>query len=127
VSKVVLDSSALLAFINRETGRDVVAALLDDAVINAVNVSEVAAKLAEVGFDAVEIRDGLEAIGVEVVSCDKELAYVGGLLRPATKPHGLSLGDRLCLALAQRLGAPVLTADRAWAGVRIGVEIRPIR
>ena len=34
----------------------------------------------------------------------------------------LSLGDRLCLALGARLGAQVLTADRAWAG-RPGVRL----
>jgi PIN domain nuclease of toxin-antitoxin system len=29
----------------------------------------------------------------------------------------LSLADRLCLALAERLELPVLTADRAWQGL----------
>jgi ribonuclease VapC len=28
--------------------------------------------------------------------------------------EGLSLGDRLCLALGERLDATVLTADRRW-------------
>jgi PIN domain nuclease of toxin-antitoxin system len=36
----------------------------------------------------------------------------------------LSLADRLCLALAERLSAEVLTADRAWG--RAG-RIRQIR
>lgn len=34
---------------------------------------------------------------------------------------GLSLGDRLCLALGDRLGGEVLTADRAW-GTEDGVR-----
>ena len=33
---------------------------------------------------------------------------------------GLSLGDRLCLALSQRLECDALTADRAW-GENVGV------
>ena len=30
--------------------------------------------------------------------------------------EGLSLADRLCLALAERLDTEVFTADTAWAG-----------
>jgi PIN domain nuclease of toxin-antitoxin system len=43
------------------------------------------------------------------------------------RSHGLSLGDRACLALAQSTGLPVLTADRAWRGVGLDVEIEVIR
>jgi PIN domain nuclease of toxin-antitoxin system len=46
-----------------------------------------------------------------------------------TRPLGLSLGDRACLALARRERLPALTADRIWlqAGTLIGVEVRLIR
>jgi PIN domain nuclease of toxin-antitoxin system len=58
---------------------------------------------------------------------DDALAYRAGLLRPATKAAGLSFGDRGCLALAQQLGVPALTADRGWARLSIGIPIRVIR
>jgi PIN domain nuclease of toxin-antitoxin system len=45
-----------------------------------------------------------------------------GLMR-RTHP-GLSLGDRLCLATAERLQAEVLTADKAWG---FEAPIRQIR
>lgn len=48
-------------------------------------------------------------------------------LRPLTKAAGLSLGDRACVALALRLRQPALTADRAWDGLALGVELRQIR
>jgi PIN domain nuclease of toxin-antitoxin system len=50
-------------------------------------------------------------------------------MRPVTRAHGLSLGDRLCLAAAQRLKAQVHTADRAWLDVAdaLQLDIRCIR
>ncbi len=48
-------------------------------------------------------------------------------LRSATRAHGLSLGDRACLALARSAGLPVLTADREWRGVGLDMEIELIR
>jgi AbrB family looped-hinge helix DNA binding protein len=67
--------------------------------------------------DAIVLR-----YGIDVVPFDEGLARRAGALRPATK--SLSLADRACLALAQRVGLPVLTADRTWgqAGGRCGSE-----
>jgi PIN domain nuclease of toxin-antitoxin system len=41
-----------------------------------------------------------------------------------TDRAGLSLGDRLCLALASRRGEDALTADRAWGTGPGIVQIR---
>jgi PIN domain nuclease of toxin-antitoxin system len=49
------------------------------------------------------------------------------LARPLTGQAGLSPGDRTWLALARSLGLPVLTADRAWTSLRLGVTLRVIR
>jgi len=40
---------------------------------------------------------------------------------------GLSLGDRACLALAQRLTAPAVTAEHIWADVDLDIAILGIR
>jgi PIN domain nuclease of toxin-antitoxin system len=40
-----------------------------------------------------------------------------------TRQAGLSLGDRACLALGLTRGLPVLTADRVWAQLDVGVEV----
>ena len=39
----------------------------------------------------------------------------------------LSFGDRACLAFGGRLGWPVLTTDRDWKKLDVGVEVRAIR
>src|SRR5262249_49846977 len=44
-------------------------------------------------------------------------------LRPTTKKLGLSLGDRSCLALGLARRNTVVTAERAWAKLKIGVKI----
>jgi ribonuclease VapC len=125
---VVLDASAMLAALLDEPGGDVVAAALDRAVISAVNVGEVAAKLAR-GADAALVRASLGAALPLVVAADRELAFEAGLIEPATRAAGLSFGGRFCLTLARRLGCPALTADRAWRKIAgaVGVEVRLIR
>ena len=127
MSDLVVDASALLAVLNQEPDTERWAAALKDAALSAVNVSEIVAKLADVGIPEREIRVALEPLGFEVVPFDATQAYQAGLLRPQTKGAGLSLGDRACLALARSRKLPVLTADRAWMRLRLGVEIRLIR
>jgi PIN domain nuclease of toxin-antitoxin system len=48
-------------------------------------------------------------------------------LRRPTSHLGLSLADRACLALALRLGLPIVTADRAWAELELAVQVQTIR
>jgi PIN domain nuclease of toxin-antitoxin system len=74
------------------------------------------------------IREFIEQLNIKVVSVDKEQAIVAGLLRPETKALGLSLGDRMCLALGLQLQQPVITTDRQWDKLRVeGVEVRVVR
>ncbi len=126
-SEVVLDASALLALLRAEAEAARVEAAVDRAVIGAVNLSEVVAKLAGDGAPLAAIREAVGSIDLEVHGFDAELAFRAGALRPATRRLGLSFGDRACLALAEVLGAPVMTADRAWAEVDLGVPIEVIR
>jgi len=125
----VLDASALLALLLDEPGAGRVTALLDDAAISAVNLSEVVSQYARRGIAVSEIRRMLSLFSIQVIPFDDALAFDAGLLVPKTKSAGLSLGDRACLALALQLGATALTADRSWSRISraIGVEIELIR
>ena len=102
-------------------------AIRDGAVILTVNLAEVVTRILERGSDEADMRRILTAIDPTVVAFDEELAYRAGLLRSVTRSAGLSLGDRACLALAERLGVPALTSDRAWANLQIGIQIEVIR
>ena len=123
----VLDSSAVLALLWDEPGAKEVAASVQDARVSAVNLSEVVARLVDRGMAPAEARHAIRELKLGVEIFDTELAIETGLLRATTRAHGLSLGDRACLALAARLEAEAFTADRAWSRADVGVEIRLIR
>lgn len=129
---VVLDASALIALLRDEPGADQVAQALDGAassvaevstaVISTVNLAEVHQQLGD-ELPALIGADGV----VRPVAFSPEDAQAAAALTATTRSAGLSLADRACLALAIRRGEPVLTADRAWATVAVGVEVQLIR
>ncbi len=125
---IVLDSSALLASFLNEAGGDRMAAVLETgSVLSAVNLTEVLTVLLDKGVGPEDARLALGDLSCEVVPLDRDLAMAAGALRQRTRHLGLSLGDRACLALAAARGLPVLTADRSWAALDVGVEVRLIR
>ena len=110
---IVLDASALLAFLQGEPGADTVEqALLDSACCGAANWSEVAQKVRSVDADWELARALLLSYGLEIV--DVTIADAENAAGRWQRGSGLSLGDRLCLALGERLDTQVWTADRAW-------------
>lgn len=125
----VLDASALLALLLGEPGNERVQAVLTEAAMSVVNFAEVVGHFARNGSNERDIRQTLDPLPIERVALDEELAFAAGLLLPATRRVGLSLGDRACLALASRLGVRALTADRSWQSIAdvIGVEIELVR
>lgn len=119
MSRAALDASALLATLFRQPGSAVVERYFAQAVISAVNLSEVAAKLSDRGLDSQQALEILSGLGLEVREFDTEQALMAGAVRELTRPLGLSLGDRACLALGIAEGGTILTTDRAWATVPI--------
>jgi ribonuclease VapC len=126
---VILDASAVLAFLLREPGQDrVMEVLLTEPRMSTVNLAEVVTKYVLRGFAAQgeRLRDELPVLFVPV---DEDLALQAAFMVAVTKPLGLSLGGRICLALARRTGLPALTADRSWTEVSgpLGVTVEVIR
>jgi ribonuclease VapC len=128
VSEVVLDSSALLAVLNEEPGAEQVELkVADGAFITTVNLAEVITRLQNRGLDENEISRALLTVDHVPIDFTEEMARTTGLLYAATRHAGLSLGDRACLALAIERGLPVLTADRAWQDLDLGIAVVLIR
>jgi ribonuclease VapC len=130
---MVLDASALLAHLRREPGSDAVTdAIGRGATISAVNLAEVLSRAGDRGADPEGLAGDLTEAGllhgaVVVEPFTAEDAATVARLRSATRGAGLSLGDRACLALGERLEAPVLTADRAWSELDVSVDVLVFR
>ena len=126
-TEFVMDSSVVLALLLREPGREHVSAALPGARISTVNLTEVISKMLDRGLSLGQVDDQMRDFSLTVMDFDRALATQAGLLRAATRHKGLSLGDRACLALALREGLPVMTADKAWSDLDLGVEVVLIR
>lgn len=129
MSEVVLDASALLAFLKDEPGGSAVRQVLPTSVMSAINLAEVATTFVHGGMPADEVELALRELPIRIVPLDEDQAYQASALRLLTADKGLSLGDRCCLALACSLALPALTCDRAWGGLPpdIGVEVQLVR
>lgn len=127
MADVVLDASAVLAMLNGEAGAEEVWGQLPGAYLSAVNAAEVAAKLVDGGAAAEDAGQTLQGLGARVMPFEAADVVPAARIRAASRSAGLSLGDRCCLALAARLGMTALTADRIWAKVETGVEVKLIR
>lgn len=126
----ILDASALIAFLHDEPGTDaVVAALATSAAMSVVNWAEALSKIAADGSDPQQVADSLQSNDspLQLEPLTEADCVAIARLRPLTRAHGLSLADRACLALAQRLDLPVVTADREWTNLALGIRVQLIR
>ncbi|MEO8802802.1 MAG: type II toxin-antitoxin system VapC family toxin [Rudaea sp.] len=123
----MLDASALLAFLFTERGHEQVAAQLDASCISTVNLTEVASRFARDGHDPRALCRRIVGSPIEIVPFLAGDAEIAAALTPLTQEHGLSLGDRACLALAMSRQIPALTANRAWASLDLPVTVQLIR
>jgi len=123
----VIDASALLALLFAEPGAETVAdAIAGDAAMSAVDLSEVATVLLRHEQDPDQILAPVrEQLAVE--SFTDADALTAATLYPKTAGQGLSLGDRSCLALAQRLDATAMTAEHAWAELKLDTKVQLVR
>lgn len=109
----VLDASAVLAFLQGEDGASAVERrLLSGARCSAANWSEVAQKVMAAGRDWDLSRALLTSydLDIEPVGLD-DAEWAARRWRAG---EGLSLADRLCLALADRAGVDAWTANTTW-------------
>lgn len=134
--RVVIDASALLAFVLHQRAAATVASILPYAVIPAPNMAEVLYRAPERGYrnSPENLHADLLTTGltVEPFTAGDSIRAAELIIasRAARAPHddrSLSLGDGLCLAVAERLALPVTGGDAHWATLNLTVEFFPLR
>ena len=125
--EIIADASAILAALKNEPFGGVDPRKLVGGAISAVNLCEVLSKLHDDGLTEAQADAAVSAMDLRVVAFDEPQARFAARLRSLTRRAGLSLRDRACLALGERLRSPVVTADRAWASLDVGIEVVLIR
>jgi PIN domain nuclease of toxin-antitoxin system len=123
----LFDSSALLALLHEEPGADAVGPLVPRAAMSVVNYAEVLIGLRRGGLPEALAVEIVERLALRLVRVDPAIARGAAEIVAASRAHGLSLGDAFCLATARELNLPVVTADRIWAKLRLGVKITVVR
>jgi len=130
-NKIVVDTSAIIALMNREKGFEIVENCIGHTVISSVIFSEVITVANRDIFSTPkEKQEGLDLIKTtfpNIIDFDSKQAEIAAAFDSHTKKYGLSLGDRVCLSLAKQLNLPVLTADKIWKKLDLGVKIELIR
>ena len=126
--RAVLDASAVLAFLQRERGYEVVRPILHSGAISTVNLAEVLVKSGRRGLETASLALDLTRRGLRFFDFTPEDAARGADLdRTLERKGALSTADRACIALGRRLGLPVYTADKVWEELALGVQVRAIR
>ena len=123
----VLDTSALLALFLEEPGAEVVGAALPGATLSAVTAAEVAGVLLRRGVPPPRAEAFLPELRLPILPFDAAQALIAARLDPITHRRDISFADRCCIALGRHLQLPVLTGDRPWAALDLGVEVRLVR
>ena len=127
MSKVVVDTSALLALCFAENGAKKTAARGKDGLMSAVNYSEAIAKSTDYGIPLDTVKLALASLKLAIVPFDETHAVMAASFRAATRKLNVSFADRACLGAAALARLPVLTADRKWDQIKCPVEIILIR
>lgn len=126
-SRVVLDTSAVLALVFGEAGHERVTADGAGALMSAVSYSETLAKCLDRGVPVTAAEAALRTLQLTIIPFDSRHATVAAALRFPTRAIGASFAARACMATAALARLPAMTSDRDWAKPTLGIELVLIR
>ena len=133
--RIVLDASALVAWVRNERGAETVGRMLPVAVAPAPNLTEALHRARFRGhrMSPEELHDHMVAMGLEVESFKQsDTVRAAELLlysaeHPGPNRERLSLGDASCIAVAERLQLPISGDDSYWSLLPLTVDFHPFR
>jgi PIN domain nuclease of toxin-antitoxin system len=96
---IVLDTSAVVAFLRDEAGKEVVIGSLRDGCMSAVSIAELVARMERDGMAPATTIMHLRKVALEIVAFDDSQAQIAGALIGPGREHG----SDLAIAAASRL------------------------
>jgi len=129
-SGIVLDSFAVLAYLQGEKGAQQVKELLRQAVNGKLAVQMTIINLGEVYYitsraysqeRAEEVLAMLRHLPIKLVAADEELALETARIKAK---HPISYADAFAVALALRNGVPVVTGDPEFSCIETLVPVK---
>ncbi len=124
---IVLDASAVLALLLKETGAEQVRAALPRSAISAATLTEILSKGLKRGISPGESYPAIVAWGIQIIPVDIAQARIAAELAKAPKQLDLSLGDRLCIALAMLRQCELMTSDGGILRLEADVSFKRFR
>ena len=88
--------------------------IIASSAISSVNLSELVAVLARSGISDIDIDEMVKDIVSEIIPFCEDTSIKAGKLLTITKPYGLSLGDRACIATGNYYKLEIYTTDKVW-------------
>ena len=123
MSEYVVDASAIVALARGEKGFERIEEVREGSVVSAVNLMEAFSRIVRHDVEPERVHSFLQQAFPNIVPFDREQAETAAIIHARTRKLGLSHGDCACLALGNMRKATVLTGDRAWKQVSLGVKI----
>ncbi len=132
--RVVLDASAVVEWLLARDAKELIDRLLPLAIIPVPSLTEALyiGSLARHGLPETELYNTLMVAGAQVegVSDDDAMRaaeLIAGSRRSSSTKGGLSLGDGLTIAVAERLALPITGGDQYWETLELRTTYLPFR
>ncbi|MCR4277670.1 MAG: PIN domain-containing protein [Candidatus Berkelbacteria bacterium] len=123
----LLDSSALIAYVNDEPGGEQLAKFLNEPLaISAVNLAETILKLRRLFPGKTFGVETFRKLQLKILPFSQSdlKACVDNF---SGNEKDISLADKVCLATAAARHCSVITADRSWTKLELPIEVICIR
>ena len=121
-----VDSSVVLAILHEEGDWQNYAGSISGQYLASVNAAEIMVSLVQAGLTPDAAGQALRLLGMIIVPFDEQDAVTMAAMQPQLKALRLSLAARACLAFAKRRALIVLTTEKAWRNLDLGVKIEVV-
>ena len=123
MSKIVFDASALIALFAKESGYEFIKKHLKDGIISSINIAEVYKYCIETqNLTEGEAKTLIKLSDIKIIEFTNDQALITASIVRKTKQYGLSLGDKSCIALAIEGEYSIITCDKIWQKIDVGVN-----